>query len=230
MLRSLPEDLLTYTCEGVLIRARYVRQLDNIYKTELAAKYAAKKIIRDFNNKLEKHNKEIVSQAYSKGLQALLRDILTFAVQYQEKLTHYEFQQREHVTATIAQFFDSPDIQVELTHRLISVIPKEKKITLNIPATLRRYLEPKLNNANIELISHNSKTIAIHAGDQITFFDPALLINDLKTQFHRPFSESYQPIFTQEIKEALLNLIETFDITDDISSPIDTISEDQNED
>lgn len=222
MLRSLPEDLLTYTCEGVLIRARYVRQLDNIYKTELAAKHAAKKIIRDFNNKLEKHSKEIVRQAYSNGLQILLRDILNFAVQYQEKLTHYEFQQREQVTATIAQFFDSPEIQVELTHRLISAIPKEKKITLNIPATLRRYLESDLNNANIELISHNSKTIAIHAGDQITFFDPALLINDLKTQFHRPFSESYQSIFTQEIKEALLNFIETFDITDDIPSPIDT--------
>ena len=33
MLRLLPDNLLKYTCEGVLIRAHYVRQLDNIHKT-----------------------------------------------------------------------------------------------------------------------------------------------------------------------------------------------------
>lgn len=42
MLRSLPEDLLKYTSEGVLIRARYVRQLDNIHKTEKVAKHEIK--------------------------------------------------------------------------------------------------------------------------------------------------------------------------------------------
>ncbi|WP_311749422.1 hypothetical protein [Proteus terrae] len=141
MLRSLPKDLLTYTCEGVLIRARYVRQLDNIYKTELAAKHAAKKIIRDFNSKLEERNKEIANQAYSKGLRVLLGDILNFVVQYQEKLTQYEFQQREQLIAVVSQLFDSPEIQTELTHRLISTIPSEKKITLDIPITLRRYIE-----------------------------------------------------------------------------------------
>lgn len=229
MLRSLPEDLLTYTCEGVLIRARYVRQLDNIYKTELAAKHTAKKIIRDFNHKLEEHSKEIATQAYRTGLQALLGDILNFVVQYQEKLTQYEFQQREQLTATIAQLFDSPEIQTELTHRLISTIPSEKKITLDIPATLRSYLEKKLNKLDIELISHESKTIAVHAGDQITFFDPTLLIDDLKAQFHRHYTESYQPIFTQEIKETLLKYINTFDVFDNISSQ-SNISSENNDD
>lgn len=230
MLRSLPEDLLTYTCEGVLIRARYVRQLDNIYKTELAAKHTAKKIIQDFNHKLEEHNKEIVNQAYSKGLQVLLGDILTFSIHYQEKLVRYEFQQREQITATIAQFFDSPEIQVELTRRLISAMPTEKKITLDIPATLRLYLEKELNNINVELISHDNKTIAIHAGDQVAFFDPALLLNDLKKQFHQPFSESYQATFTQEIKETLLKFINTFDASDDMQPKIETFSEDNHED
>lgn len=226
MLRSLPEDLLTYACEGILIRARYVRQLDNIYKTELAAKQAAKKIIRDFNNKLEEHHKEIANQAYSKGLWVLLGDILNFVVQYQEKLTQYEFQQREQLTATIAQFFDSPEIQTEITHRLISTIPSEKKITLDIPVTLRRYLGNKLNKLDIELLSHESKTIAVHAGDQITFFDPNLLIDDLKAQFHRPYTESYQPVFTQEIKENLIKFINTFDVLDNAPPQSGTFSED----
>ena len=83
MLRSLPEDLLKYTSEGVLIRARYVRQLDNIHKTEKVAKHEIKKMISDFNHKLEEHHKEITNQAYSKGLHVLLGDILTFAIQYQ---------------------------------------------------------------------------------------------------------------------------------------------------
>lgn len=230
MLRSLSEDLLTYTNQGVLIRARYVRQLDNIYKAELATKHATKKMLQDFNNKLDTHNKEIASQAYSKGLQALLGDILKFSIQYQEQLAHYEFQQREQITATIAQFFDSPEIQVELTRRLISAIPSEKKITLDIPATLRRYLEKELNNVNIELISHDNKAIAIHAGDQVTFFDPALLLNDLKAQFHQPFSGSYQATFTQEIKETLLKFINTFDTSDDMHPQIETSSEGNNED
>lgn len=229
MLRSLPEDLLTYACEGILIRARYVRQLDNIYKTELAAKHAAKKIIRDFNSKLEERNKEIANQAYSKGLRVLLGDILNFVVQYQEKLTQYEFQQREQLIAVVSQLFDSPKIQTELTHRLISTIPSEKKITLDIPITLRRYIENKLNKLDIELISHESKTIAVHAGDQITFFDPTLLIDDLKAQFHRPYTESYQPVFTQEIKEILLKYINTFDVFNNISSQSD-ISSENNED
>ncbi|WP_311752702.1 type III secretion protein [Proteus columbae] len=234
MLRSLSKDLLTYTREGVLIRARYVRQLDNIYKAELATKLATKKMLRDFNDKLEAHNKEIANQAYSKGLQALLGDILKFSIQYQEQLAHYEFQQREQITATIAQFFDSPEIQVELTRRLISATPSEKKITLDIPATLRPYLEKELekelNNINIELVSHDNKAIAIHAGDQVAFFDPALLLNDLKAQFHQPFSESYQATFTQEIKEALLKFINTFDISDDMHPQIETSSEGNNED
>lgn len=42
MLRLLPDNLLKYTCEGVLIRAHYIRQLDNIHKTTLATKQAAK--------------------------------------------------------------------------------------------------------------------------------------------------------------------------------------------
>ena len=230
MLRSLSKDLLTYTREGVLIRARYVRRLDNIYKAELAAKLATKKILRDFNDKLDAHNKEIANQAYGKGLQALLGDILKFSIQYQEQLVDYEFQQREQIIATIAQFFDSPEIQIELTHRLISAIPPEKKITLNVPTTLRPYLEKGLNNINIELISHNNKTIAIHVGDQVTFFDPALLLHDLKAQFHQPFSESYQVTLTQEIKEALLKFINTFDISDDIHPQIETSSEGNNED
>lgn len=234
MLRSLSENLLTYTREGVLIRAKYVRQLDNIYKTELAAKLATKKILRDFNKKLDAHNKEIANQAYSKGLQALLVDILKFSIQYQEQLVQYEFQQREQIIATLAQFFDSPEIQVELTRRLISAIPSEKKITLDIPATLRPYLEKELekelNNINIELISHDSKSIAIHAGDQVAFFDPALLLNDLKSQFHQPFSESYQATFTQEIKDTLLKFINTFDASDDMHPQIETSSEGNNED
>lgn len=230
MLRSLSKDLLTYTREGVLIRARYVRQLDNIYKAGLVAKHATKKMLRDFNDKLDAHNKEIANQAYSKGLQALLGDILKFSIQYQEQLAHYEFQQREQITATIAQFFDSPEIQVELTRRLISATPSEKKITLDIPATLRPYLEKELNNINIELVSHDNKVIAIHAGDQVTFFDPALLLNDLKAQFHQPFSESYQATFTQEIKEALLKFINTFDISDDMHPQIETSSGGNNED
>lgn len=229
MLRSLPKDLLTYTCEGVLIRSRYARQLDDIYKIKSAAKHATKKIIRDFNNKLEEHNKEIVNQAYSKGLRVLLGDILNFVVQYQEKMTQYEFQQREQLIAVIAQLFDSPEIQTELTHRLISTIPLEKKITLDIPITLRRYIENKLNKLDIELISHESKTIAVHAGDQITFFDPTLLIDDLKAQFHRPYTESYQPVFTQEIKETLQKYINTFDVFNNISSQSD-ISSENNED
>lgn len=230
MLRSLSENLLTYTREGVLIRAKYVRQLDNIYKTELATKLATKKMLRDFNEKLDTHNKEIANQAYSKGLQALLGDILKFSVQYQEQLVQYEFQKREQIIATLAQFFDSPEIQVELTRRLISAIPSEKKITLDIPATLRPYLEKELNNINIELISHDNKTIAIHAGDQVTFFDPALLLNDLKSQFHQPFSESYQATFTQEIKDTLLKFINTFDASDDMHPQIETSSEGNNED
>ncbi|MBG3091694.1 type III secretion protein [Proteus terrae] len=231
MLRSLSKNLLTYTCEGVLIRSRYVRQLDDIYKIKSAAKHATKKIIRDFNNKLEKHNKEIISQAYSKGLQALLGDILSFVVQYQEKLTHYECQQRKQLITTIAQFFDSPEIQTELTHRLISTIPSDKKITLDIPTTLRRYLENKLNQLDIELYTHESKTIAVHAGDQITFFDPAIFIDDLKAQFHRPYTESYQPVFTKEIKEILLKYINTFDVFDNISSQSNISSEhNENED
>ncbi|MFK9072779.1 MULTISPECIES: MoaD/ThiS family protein [Proteus] len=230
MLRSLSENLLTYTREGVLIRAKYVRQLDNIYKTELAAKLATKKMLRDFNKKLDAHNKEIENQAYSKGLQALLGDILKFSIQYQEQLAQYEFQQREQIIATLAQFFDSPEIQVELTRRLISTIPSEKKITLDIPATLRPYLEKELNNINIELISHDSKAIAIHAGDQVAFFDPALLLNDLKSQFHQPFSESYQATFTQEIKDTLLKFINTFDASDDMHPQIETSSEGNNED
>lgn len=234
MLRSLSKDLLTYTREGVLIRARYVRRLDNIYKAELAAKLATKKILRDFNDKLDAHNKEIANQAYGKGLQALLGDILKFSIQYQEQLVDYEFQQREQIIATIAQFFDSPEIQIELTHRLISAIPPEKKITLNVPTTLRPYLEKELekelNNINIELISHENKTIAIHVGDQVTFFDPALLLNDLKAQFHQPFSEFYQATLTQEIKETLLKFINTFDLSDDIHPQIETSSEGNNED
>ncbi|EEG87587.1 hypothetical protein PROPEN_00298 [Proteus penneri ATCC 35198] len=43
MLRSVHEKLLDYTCEGVLIRARYIRQLDNIHKINLATKNNAKK-------------------------------------------------------------------------------------------------------------------------------------------------------------------------------------------
>ncbi|WP_286138939.1 MULTISPECIES: hypothetical protein [unclassified Shigella] len=85
-------------------------------------------MIQDFNHKLDKHNKEISNQAYSKGLQVLLGDILNFAIQYQEKLAHYEFQQREQLTTTIAQFFNSPEIQTEIIHRLISAIPSEKKL------------------------------------------------------------------------------------------------------
>lgn len=98
------KDLLKYTSEGVLIRARYVRQLDNIHKTEKVAKHEIKKMISDFNHKLEEHHKEITNQAYSKGLHVLLGDILTFAIQYQNKFSQYEFQQREQITATIAQF------------------------------------------------------------------------------------------------------------------------------
>ncbi|CRL61835.1 MoaD/ThiS family protein [Proteus vulgaris] len=230
MLRSLSENLLTYTREGVLIRAKYVRQLDNIYKTELATKLATKKMLRDFNEKLDAYNKEIANQAYSKGLQALLGDILKFSIQYQEQLAQYEFQKREQIIDTLAQFFDSPEIQVELTRRLISAIPSEKKITLDIPVTLRSYLEKELNNINIELISHDNKTIAIHAGDQVTFFDPALSLNDLKSQFHQPFSESYQATFTQEIKDTLLKFINTFDASDDMHPQIETSSEGNNED
>ncbi len=230
MLRSLPESLLTYTHEGVLIRARYIRQLDNIHKAEVAAKHTTKKMLRDFNNKLEVHHKEVMNHAYGNGLQALLGDILRFSAQYQEKLTQYEFKQREQITATLAQLFESPEIQGELVQRLLSTTPSEKKITLEIPITLRRYLEKELTNPNIELITHNSKTIALHAGDQITFFDPALLMNDLKNQFHTPFSESNKAVFTQEIKEALFKFINTFDVLEDIPAQLEIPNEDNHED
>ncbi|WP_193015527.1 type III secretion protein [Proteus sp. FME41] len=230
MLRSLPENLLTYTLEGILIRARYVRQFDKIHKAEIAAKHATKKMLRDFTDKLEVHHKEVINHAYSDGLQALLGDILRFSAQYQEKLTQYEFKQREQITTTLAQLFESPEIQSKLVQRLLATTPSEKKITLEIPATLHRYLEKELNNPNIELITHNSKKIALHAGDQVTFFDPALLINDLKNQFHSPFSERGKTVFTQEIKETLIKFINTFDVLEDIPSQLEMPSEDNHED
>lgn len=64
---------------------------------------------------------------------------------------------------------------------------------------------------------------------KLLFFDPTLLIDDLKAQFHRPYTESYQPVFTQEIKEILLKYINTFDVFNNISSQSD-ISSENNED
>ncbi|MEQ4924303.1 type III secretion protein [Proteus hauseri] len=215
MLRSLPETLLKYTCEGVIIRARYIRQLDKIHKINLATKNSAKKFILDTNKELESKRALFIKQSYSEGLKALLADILRFCAQYQDKLLQDEIKQREQITATIAQFFQSPEIQLELTQRLIATSPADKKITLEIPATLKDHLEKALNNQNIEFITHNSTVISINTGDQIAFFDPALLMRDLQSQFHQPFSESYQPVFNQEIKDLLINYITKFDVLDE---------------
>ncbi|HDT0720975.1 TPA: type III secretion protein [Proteus mirabilis] len=230
MLRLLPDNLLKYTCEGVLIRAHYVRQLDNIHKTTLATKQAAKKMLHHFNHKLDKLRNKVANEAYAKGLQVLLADIIKFSIQYQEKFVQYEFQQREQLVTTIGKFLDSPEIQVKLTQYLISSVPLEKRVILDIPTTLQRYFESELDNSNIKLNCHSNKTIAIHTGDQITFFDPAIFLNDLKTQFHRPFSETYQPIFEQKIKDALLNFINAYDTSDEISSRKPILNEDNNED
>ena len=111
----------------------------------------------------------------------------------------------------------------------MSSVPLEQKVTLDIPTTLQRYFESELDNSNIKLNCHSNKTIAIHTGDQITFFDPAIFLNDLRTQFHRPFSETYQPIFEQNIKQVLLNFINTFEPSDDLSSKKTILNEDNNE-
>lgn len=236
MLRSLPETLLKYTCEGVIIRSRYIRQLDDIHKINLVTKNRAKKLIKDIDKKLELKKEVFIKQAYSNGLKTLLGDILRFCAQYQNKLSQCEIKQREQITETIAQFFQSPEIQIELTQRLIAISPSNKKITLEIPATLKDYLEKALNNQNIEFVTHNSTVISINTGDQITFFDPALLVKDLQSQFHQPFTESYQPIFNKEIKEILINYISKFDVLDDVQvqpnskSDSDIDSEVNNED
>ncbi|WGY28593.1 type III secretion protein [Proteus mirabilis] len=229
MLRLLPDNLLKYTCEGVLIRAHYIRQLDNIHKTTLATKQAAKKMLHHFNHKLDKLRNKVANEAYAKGLQVLLADIIKFSIEYQEKFVQYEFQQREQLVATIGEFLDSPEIQVKLTQYLMSSVPLEQKVTLDIPTTLQRYFESELDNSNIKFNCHSNKTIAIHTGDQITFFDPAIFLNDLRTQFHRPFSETYQPIFEQNIKQLLLNFINTFEPSDDLSSKKTILNEDNNE-
>lgn len=214
MLRSLSENLLNYTCEGVLIRDRYVRQLDDIKKVSLAAKHAAKKLIRDTNKKLSSHHDEIIRKGYSEGLNALLGDLLRFFSKYQRELLAYEMKQRDLISNTIAEYFQSPEMQVELIKRLMEASPLNNKLTLHIPQTLQPYLKEALCDKNVELITHNKTTLSINAGSQILFFDPPLFMQDLKTQFHQPYSEKTRPVLTKEIKEQLSDYIQQFDELD----------------
>ncbi|WP_109400103.1 type III secretion protein [Proteus sp. TJ1640] len=212
MLRSVHEKLLGYTCEGVLIRARYIRQLDNIHKINLATKNNAKKLIRNTEKKLKLHHDAVVRQGYSEGLKALLGDILTLFSQYQTHLFNYEIKQRELITRTVAQYFQSPDMQIELTKQLIAASPVDHKLTLNIPKTLQPYLEETLSDQNIELIPHDNTTISVSAGSQILFFDPPLFMQDLKSQFHRPYTEKNQLTFSQDLKTRLIDYIQQFEL------------------
>lgn len=216
MLRSLPETLLNYTSEGVIIRARYIRQLDNFNKLEIMAKQKAKKLIQETQLHLAKQRKEFIKQAYGEGLKALLTDILRFCAQYQENFSHFEMKQRDKITETLSQFFQSPEIQLELTQQLISRAPSTQKLIVDIPLTLKPYLERVLDNKNIEFNTHENRVIAMKTDDQITFFDPTLLIKDLQSLFHQPFSEKYQPEFTQHIKETLVAYIDKFDPLDEL--------------
>ncbi|MCT8250301.1 type III secretion protein [Proteus vulgaris] len=212
MLRSVPEKLLDYTCEGVLIRARYIRQLDNIHKINLATKNNAKKLIRDTEEKLKSNHDAMVRQGYSEGLKTLLGDILTLFSQYQTHLFNYELKQRELIINTVAQYFQSPDMQIELTKQLIAASPLDHKLTLNIPKTLQPYLEKALSDQNVEFIPHDNTTISVSAGSQILFFDPPLFMQDLKAQFHQPYTEKNQLAFSQELKTHLINYIQQFEL------------------
>lgn len=212
MLRSLPETLLKYTCQGVVIRARYIRQLDNVHQFNLATQNTAKKYIRDINEKLKTHHTEMVKHAYGVGLKTLLADILKSCAEYQQQLVLYEIEQREQIIQSIAHFFQSPEIKTELTKHLIKSVTIDKKIRLEIPSTLKEYFKQALTEFDVEYITHENTTIAIKAGDQITYFDPELLIKDLRTLFHRPLTESYAPIFDKTIKDKLLNYINSFEV------------------
>lgn len=211
MLRSLPETLLGYTCEGLLIRARYLRQLDNIRKIEKETKKNVKKQIINFNEKLDLQHAENKKQAYAEGLHALLGDILTLCTQYHAELCHSEIKQRELIIQEIAHYFQSPQMQTELTQHLIATVPTETKLTLKIPKTLRSYVEESLNNQDIELILHNESTISISSGSHVVYFDPPLFTHDLKMQFHQHYSEKNRILFSQEVKTRLLAYIQEFD-------------------
>ncbi|MEB6857138.1 type III secretion protein [Proteus cibi] len=212
MLRSVPKKLLDYTCEGVLIRARYIRQWDNIHKINLATKNHAKKLIRNTEEKLKSHHDAVVRQGYSEGLKALLGDILALFSQYQTHLFHYEIKQRELITSTVAQYFQSPEMQIELTKQLIAASPLDHKLILNIPKTLQPYLEKALSDQNVEFIPHENTTISVSAGSQILFFDPPLFMQDLKAQFHQPYAEKNQLAFSQDLKTRLIDYIQQFEL------------------
>ncbi|MBI6528196.1 type III secretion protein [Proteus vulgaris] len=211
MLRSLPETLLRYTCEGVLIRSRYLRQLDNIRRIEQMTHKRVKKRLIELDKKQELQSVENKKQAYATGLHALLGDILTLCTQYHTELCRHEIQQRELIVQEIAHYFQSPQMQIELTKHLITTVPTETKLTLKIPKTLRSYVEKSLNGLDVDLIFHNESTLSINSGSHVVFFDPPLFKQDLKKQFHQSYSEKNHMLFSQEVKTQLLAYIQEFD-------------------
>lgn len=228
MLRSLPESLLGYTCEGIVIRARYIRQLDSQRKIIQSSKHIAKKIISDIQKQCAQQKEIVKKQAYAEGLQALFGDFLSCVIQYQKNITNYELRQRELISKIVANYFQAPQMQVELIQKLIAESPIDNKLTINIPYTLQSYLEKTLNDKNIEIIPHDSTLISVTAGSQILAFDPNLLIHDLKTQFHQPYSEQHNTAFTDEIKNNLIDYIQKFedgDVDDKNADSIDNSGE-----
>lgn len=141
MLRSLPESLLGYTCEGGVIRARYIRQLDSQRKIIQSSKHIAKKIISDIQKQCAQQQEIAKKQAYAEGLQALFSDVLSCVIQYQKNITNYELRQRELISKIVANYFQAPQMQVELIQKLIAESPIDNKLTINIPYTLQSYLE-----------------------------------------------------------------------------------------
>ncbi|MDS0787841.1 type III secretion protein [Proteus vulgaris] len=211
MLRSLPETLLSYTCEGVLIRSRYLRQLDNIHRIEQITHKKMKKRLIELEKKQELQSVENKKQAYAEGLQVLLGDILTLCTQYHTELCRHEIQQRELIVQEIAHYFQSPQMQIELTKHLITTVPTDTKLILEIPKTLRSYVEELLNGQDVELIFHNESTLSINSGSHVVFFDPPLFTQDLKKQFHQYYCEKNHMLFSQEVKMRLLAYIQEFD-------------------
>lgn len=223
MLRSLPESLLGYTCEGVVIRARYIRQLDSQHKIIQSSKHIAKKIISDAQKQCEQQREIAKKQAYAEGLKALFSDLLCCVIQYQKNIANYEIQQRELISEVVANYFQSPQMQVELIQRLIKESPTENKLTITIPQTLQSYLEKTLDDQNIEIIPHDNTLISVTAGSQILVFDPKLFIQDLKTQFHRPYSDQHNMAFNDEIKNCLIDYIQKFEVDDVDSKNTDSL-------
>ena len=126
-------------------------------------------MLHHFNHKLDKLRNKIANEAYAKGLQVLLADIINSQLNIKKNLYNMNFSNENNSSQRSGKFLDSPEIQVKLTQYLMSSVPLEQKVTLDIPTTLQRYFESELDNSNIKLNCHSNKTIAIHTGDQITF-------------------------------------------------------------